>query len=242
MGIKIGIDLGTTFSAVGYINDYGKPTVIMNKDGKPMIPSVIYFGDDHPIVGEEAKVRQTFGDVEVASFFKRSMGQESFSEYFNGKAYSSTELSALLLKYLKDLAEETLGEEITEAVITVPAYFENKQREETIQASRLAGLNVKTIINEPTAAALAYGINQTIDQNLIVYDLGGGTFDVTVVEISESEIKVLATGGDHSLGGKDWDDRIINYVVEQFYNKHGIDPLDNFETMNELMIQGEKAK
>lgn len=242
MGIKIGIDLGTTFSAVGYINDDGKPTVIMDKDGQPMIPSVIYFGDEHPIVGDEAKVRQTFGDVEVASFFKRSMGQESFSEYFKDKAYSSTELSALLLKHLKNLAEETLGEEITEAVITVPAYFENKQREETIQAGKLAGLHVKAIINEPTAAALAYGIKQTVDQNLIVYDLGGGTFDVTVVEISASEIKVLATGGDHSLGGKDWDDRIINYVTELFYQEHGIDPLDSFETMNELMVQGEKAK
>lgn len=242
MSYQIGIDLGTTFSAVSYIDEQGQPNIIRNRDGSTTTPSVIYFDGESPIVGEEAKERQAFGDTEVASFFKRSIGEDGFVEYFNDQTYTSTDLSAILLKNLKQIAEEALHTTITEAVITVPAYFENKQREETIEAGKKAGLKVKAIINEPTAVALAYGINETIDQHLIVYDLGGGTFDVTIVEISAEQIKVLATGGDHSLGGKDWDDRIVTYVAEQFEAEHGIDPLDNLDTMNDLLVKGEQAK
>lgn len=156
--------------------------------------------------------------------------------------YTPTELSAILLKHLKEIAEKELQTTVTEAVITVPAYFENKQREATMEAGKLAGIDVKALINEPTAAALAYGIDTTKEQKLIVYDLGGGTFDVTVVEVSAEEIKVLATGGDHTLGGKDWDDRIVSYIADQFEADHGIDPLDHLETMNHLLIKGEEAK
>ncbi len=241
MSYQIGIDLGTTFSAVACLNEQGQPVVIRNREGNTTIPSVIYFGEGSPIVGEEAKERQAFGETEVASFFKRSIGEDGFVEYFNDQTYTSSDLSAMILKQLKQIAEEALQTTVTEAVITVPAYFENKQREETIEAGKKAGLHVKAIINEPTAAALAYGINKTIDQNLVVYDLGGGTFDVTVVEVSAERIKVLSTGGDHSLGGKDFDDRILSYVAEQFIADHGIDPLENLDTMNDL-LKGEQAK
>ena len=242
MSYQIGIDLGTTFSAVAYVDETGKPNMIRNRDNSTTIPSVIYFDGGTPIVGEEAKERQAFGETEIASFFKRSMGEDNFIQYFGDEVYTATDLSAIILKQLKQIAEDHLKTTITDAVITVPAYFENKQREETIEAGRKAGLNVKAIINEPTAAALAYGIKQTVNQNLIVYDLGGGTFDVTVVEVTADEIKVLATGGDHSLGGKDFDDRIIAYVAELFEEKHGIDPLNNLDTMNDLLVKGENAK
>ncbi|MDE5414057.1 Hsp70 family protein [Alkalihalobacterium chitinilyticum] len=242
MSYRIGIDLGTTFSVISYVDEHGKPKIIKNAEGKTTTPSVIYFGGTEPIVGDEAKERQAFGDTEVASFFKRSMGDDSFVEFFNDQEYSATDLAAIVLKKLKKDAEAVLGGTVNEAVITVPAYFENKQRLETMRAGEMAGLKVSAIINEPTAASLAYGIDQSENQTLIVYDLGGGTFDVTIVEVSAERIRVLATAGDHSLGGKDWDDRIVSYVTEQFEEIHGIDPLANFETMNDLIIKGEQAK
>lgn len=242
MEYSIGIDLGTTFSAVAYIDENGKPAMIRNREGSTTTPSVIYFDNGEPVIGEEAKERQAFGETEVASFFKRSMGDEEFVEFFNDQTYTATELSAIMLKRLKEMAEDELMASVTEAVITVPAYFENKQREETIKAGRLAGLTVTAIINEPTAAALAYGIDKTKDQVIVVYDLGGGTFDVTVVEVSNKKIKVLATGGDHALGGKDWDDRIVSYAAELFEAEYGFDPLDSLDTMNDLLVKGEQVK
>ncbi|MGD6831900.1 Hsp70 family protein [Sutcliffiella halmapala] len=238
----IGIDLGTTFSVISYVNEHGKAQIIKNAEGKSTTPSVVYFGDKEPIIGEEAKEKQAFGDTDVASFFKRSMGDDSFVEFFNDREYSATDLASLVLKKLKEDAERELGGTVREAVITVPAYFENKQRKETMLAGEKAGLKVSAIINEPTAAALAYGIDQSRDQKLVVYDLGGGTFDVTIVHLSADKIKVLATAGDHALGGKDWDDRIVSYVTEQFQDDHGMDPLSSFDTMNDLIIKGEQAK
>src|SRR5690625_2954109 len=239
---RIGIDLGTTFSAVAYINKYGQPEMIRHENGNTAIPSVINFTENDILIGDAAKERQAFGDPDIASFFKRSMGEDEYVQFFHDHTYTPTDLSAILLKHLKSLAENQLQTTISEAVITVPAYFENKQREETIKAGKKAGLNVQTIINEPTAAALAYGINQSNEQHLIVYDLGGGTFDVTVVKVSAAAINVLATDGDHSLGGKDWDDCIVSYVAQRFEDIHGVNPLNSLETMNELHVEAERIK
>lgn len=239
----IGIDLGTTYSVTAIVDEIGFPRVLRNAEGKTTTPSVIYFGEDEPIVGEEAKDQQAFGSTEVASFFKRMMGDLNFSYEFNGKIYDAIELSSILLKKLKRDAEAVLKEEVYNAVITVPAYFNNLQREATIKAGKMASLNVLRIINEPTAAAIAYGLNEIKQKrNIMVYDLGGGTFDVTIAHIDEQEINVIATNGDHSLGGKDWDDRLATYISEQFYEEHGVDPLDDEVVLNEILVDCEKVK
>lgn len=240
---SLGIDLGTTYSVMAIVDESGRPTVIKNIEGKATTPSVIYFGDESPIVGDEAKDQQAFGSVEVASFFKRVMGDPHFTYDFNGKTYDTIELSSLILKKLKSDAEEELGQSIKNAVITVPAYFNNSQREATIKAGELAGFHVLRIINEPTAAAIAYGLNEVKDtRNIMVYDLGGGTFDVTIANINEDEIKVLSTNGDHSLGGKDWDDRLAAHFCEQFELEHGMDPLEDEDALNEILVDCENAK
>lgn len=237
----IGIDLGTTNSVVAYVNDDGKPTAIPNQQGKRIIPSVIYFGAGEPLVGEEAKAEQALGAREIAAFFKRNMGEAHFELFFNERNYTPTDLSALILKHLKDIAEEHLQKPVSNAVITVPAYFNNMQKEATIAAGKQAGLNVLSIINEPTAAAFAYGLRPTAEQQtVLVYDLGGGTFDVSIIQISTAEQRVLAVDGDHHLGGKDWDDRIFNYLVMQFNDEFGFEPAG--EDFNELMVKAEKAK
>lgn len=239
----IGIDLGTTFSAVSAIDESGKPVIISNPLGERLIPSVICFeGQDKIIVGTEAKEMQAFGEQNVASFFKRHMGDASFQLNFHGKTYSATELSSLVLKKLKEDTEVTLGKGIRKAVITVPAYFNDLQKKATIKAAEMAGLEVLRIINEPTAAAIAFGITQTKSQTILVYDLGGGTFDVTILKIENGLIQVLATGGDHELGGKDWDDRVIEYFVNQFIAEFGVDPLADSVSYNDLLIKGENAK
>ncbi|MBA3532713.1 MAG: Hsp70 family protein [Ardenticatenales bacterium] len=241
MGTFVGIDLGTTFSAVAFINREGNPEIIPTDYGRTVTPSVVYLGKGGPIVGEEAKERQALGEVEIASFFKRSMGDSQFELFFQGKSYTPVDLSALVLQHLKQVAENHLGENVTHAVITVPAYFNNMQREATIEAAGRAGLEVLSIINEPTAAAFAYGMRPTQGaQTVLVYDLGGGTFDVSVVRITESEQQVLGTGGDHNLGGKDWDDRVFGYLVQQFEETFGTDPVgDDF---NQLLVKTEEAK
>jgi molecular chaperone DnaK (HSP70) len=240
MSAFVGIDLGTTFSAVAHINVDGKPQVIADDNGKLLLPSVVYIGRDEVLVGDEAKERQALGDASVAAFFKRNMGDPNFELEFNSRGYTATDLSALVLKRLKAIAEARLGQ-VTQAVITVPAYFMNQQREATIAAGKQAGFDVLAIINEPTAAALAFGMRPTEGkQTVMVYDLGGGTFDISVVEIQPTEQRVLGTDGDHNLGGKDWDDRIGVWLLEQINAQREIELTT--EELHEIQIKCENAK
>jgi len=243
MSQAIGIDLGTTFSAISIVDKSERPKIINNQHGKPLTPSVIYFGEGNPVVGDEAKEMQGLGEDNVASFFKRSMGNSDFILSFNNQRYNATDLSAILLRSLKKDAELSLGFPVKDVVITVPAYFNNFQREATIEAGQKAGLNVLRIINEPTAAAIAFGMNKHVsNQHILVYDLGGGTFDITLVKITQKNIVVIATDGDHELGGKDWDDRIATYLSEKFYEDHHINPLDDTISFNDLLVRCETAK
>lgn len=237
----VGIDLGTTFSVVAYIDNDGRPRAIPNESGQTITPSVIYFDPAGLTVGDEAKEHQAMGKEEIAAFFKRYMHDPHFELTFHGQSYNPVQLSALVLKHLKELAEAHLGEPVTNAVITVPAYFYDLPRRATMEAGRLAGLNVLRIINEPTAAAFAYGMRPTEgEQKVLVYDLGGGTFDVTVIRITLAEQQVLGIGGDHRLGGKDWDDRIYLYLQTQFEEEFGTG-LDEDE-FNELLVTAESVK
>jgi molecular chaperone DnaK len=243
MGLAVGIDLGTTFSAVAHFDQNGRAAIIPNAEGSPITPSVIDLSTNPPTVGSLAKAAQAAGSDSVVAFFKRNMGNPNFSLQANGRKYTPVDLSALVLAQLKADAQAALGRPVTDAVITVPAYFHDNQRRATIEAGQIAGLNVLRIINEPTAAALAYGFRQSVsDEDLLVYDLGGGTFDVTVVKISQGGIDVLATDGDHNLGGKDWDDRIARDLGERFREEHGVDPLDEPLTFNDLLVRVENAK
>jgi molecular chaperone DnaK len=242
MDYTLGIDLGTTFSVIAVVDESGSPVVIQNSEGSNTTPSVVYFGERTPIVGEEAKEYQAYGENEVAAFFKRSMGDSQYILDYHGKTYDTIDLSALVLKKLKRDAEKFLGRGIADAVITVPAYFNNGQREATIEAGKRAGLNVIRIINEPTAAAIAYGMDRNAGGKVLVYDLGGGTFDVTIASIGEFAIDVLATDGDHSLGGKDWDDCLAMYVSDMFEEEFGINPLDDDDAFNSVLVSCEKAK
>lgn len=243
METAIGIDLGTTFSAVSIIDDSGKPVIVNNLLGESLTPSVIYFENQSKIiVGSEAKEMQAFGENNIASFFKRNMGDNNFQLNFHGTIYTATELSGLLLKKLKEDAEAVLKKSIKKAVVTVPAYFNDLQKKATIKAAEFASLEVLRIINEPTAAAIAFGVNQTKNQTILVYDLGGGTFDVTILKIADGAIQVLATGGDHELGGKDWDNRLIGYFANQFIEEYGTDPLGDSISYNDLLIKAENAK
>lgn len=236
----VGIDLGTTFSVVAYIKD-GKPEVIPNNQGKRITPSVIDLGSNPPLVGDDAKEKQALGDEQVYAFFKRDMGNTHALYLENNQEYTPIDLSSMVLSYLKHCAEDFLGQSVTDAVITVPAYFNNMQREATIEAGKKAGFNILRIINEPTAAAIAYGVrpNQN-NSKILVYDLGGGTFDVSLVEVTGDELRVIATDGDHILGGKDWDDRILQFLATQFEEDFGVELMG--EDFNELMILAEKTK
>ena len=239
----IGIDLGTTYSAVATIGNDGRPYIIKNQRGSELTPSVIFFDSDGSIiVGADAKDKLQEGETNVAMFFKRNLGNSEFRFRAGSRDYSATDLSAILLKKLKEDAELALGEIIEEAVITVPAYFNNIQRTETIKAGKMAGLNVRRIINEPTAAAITYGISRDSVQKVLIYDLGGGTFDVTILEVTPKDIKVLATGGDHKLGGKDWDDCLLSYIVKLFKDEFGIDPSEELEAYHDLAYQCENLK
>lgn len=245
MGIRVGIDLGTTFSAVARIDpDTGKPMVIKNSFGSATTPSVLCFERDGNILfGEDAKNMQAAGDTNAIAFFKRSMGNDLFSVDFSGKTYTATDLSAILLKKLKEEAEEQINERIDAAVITVPAYFTHKEREATIEAGKKAGLEVIAIINEPTAAAFAYGLNeQKEEQTILIYDLGGGTFDVTLARINQNEINILGSDGNHELGGKDWDDCIARYLAAEFYEKYKVDLSEDPEMVASLLVTAENVK
>ncbi|WP_435017321.1 Hsp70 family protein [Tundrisphaera sp. TA3] len=243
MGVCVGIDLGTTNSAVGRRNAFGRPEVLANREGNPITPSVIYFGTDPPAVGEEAREWARLGNAEVASFFKPHMGSPHYRLRFHDRDYDAAALSALVLGRLKEDAEARLGQAVDRAVITVPAYFADAQRKATLEAGRLAGLDVPRIINEPTAAALAYGLGKAgAEETVLIYDLGGGTFDVTVARIEPDAVQVLATAGDHDLGGKNWDDRIATFLAERFAADTGVDPLDDPVALNEVLSLAEQAK
>ena len=243
MTLSIGIDLGTTNSAVAYVDEHGKPVIIPNLFGATITPSVICFKDGEMLIGEEAKELQALGMYPIAAFFKRQMGDDLFIFHADGVDYSSTELSAFLLKKLKSDGEAFLGQTITDAVITVPAYFRDRERNATIEAGKVAGINVLQVINEPTAAAVAYGLNKSRDkQTILVYDLGGGTFDVTLLEFEKDCIRVKNSVGDHQLGGKDWDDRIIEYLASEFRDEYGIDPLEDAESLADILVVAEESK
>ena len=241
----VGIDLGTTFCAIAHIDIYGKPQIIPNAESERLTPSVVLFDGPSVIVGTLAKNNSIAEAENIVDFVKREMGKpkEQFSREFNGKVYSAEELSALILRKLKADAEKYLKEPVTDAVITVPAYFNDAERTATITAGQLAGLNVLQIINEPTAAAVAFGLDKLDeDQTVFVFDLGGGTFDVTIMRIEGQGIQMLATNGDHRLGGKDWDDVIVNYVAEEFDRAHGENPLLDLQSYQDLQSRALAAK
>ena len=245
MGRVIGIDLGTTYSAVAYVNDHGKPELLPNSDSERITPSVILFDDEAILVGRPAK-QQTVAEADrIVAFVKRHMGKSvgEYSRTFRGKRYSADELSAIILKKLSQDANDRLHESVTDVVITVPAYFGDAQRAATRNAGRIAGLNVLQIVNEPTAAALAYGIDRLgRDMKVFVFDLGGGTFDVTLMEIQGSTLRMINTEGDHRLGGKDWDDAITLHVAKRFQEEHGSDPLSNLPDAQDLQLRATEAK
>ena len=222
MGKIIGIDLGTTNSCVA-VMEGGKPVVIANSEGMRTTPSVVGFlKTGERVVGEPAKRQAVTNADKTISSIKRHMGSDYRVE-IDGKKYSPQEISAMILQKLKSDAEGYLGEKVTEAVITVPAYFSDGQRQATKDAGKIAGLDVKRIINEPTAAALSYGLDNEQEQRIMVYDLGGGTFDVSIIEIGEGVIEVLATAGDNKLGGDDFDNAITQYMLDEFKKAEGID-------------------
>ena len=263
MAKVIGIDLGTTNSVVAVIEG-GKPTVIANQEGSRLTPSVVAFTkEEETLVGQVAK-RQAITNPENTVFsIKRFMGRrydEVLSEIklvpykvveaangdvrveIGGKQYTPPEISAMILQKLKEAAEAYLGEKVTQAVITVPAYFNDSQRQATKDAGEIAGLEVLRIINEPTAAALAYGLDKKKDETIAVYDLGGGTFDISILEIGEGVFEVKATNGDTHLGGDDFDQRVIDWIADEFKKEHGIDLRKDRMALQRLKEAAEKAK
>ncbi|GAE26949.1 chaperone protein DnaK [Halalkalibacter wakoensis JCM 9140] len=235
----IGIDLGTTNSCVA-VMEGGEATVIPNPEGNRTTPSVVAFKDGERLVGEVAK-RQAITNPNTVMSIKRHMGTD-YKESVEGKDYTPQEISAIILQKLKSDAEAYLGETVTKAVITVPAYFNDSQRQATKDAGKIAGLEVERIVNEPTAAALAYGLEKEEDQTILVYDLGGGTFDVSILELGDGFFEVKATSGDNKLGGDDFDQVIIDHLVEQFKKENGIDLSQDKMAMQRLKDAAEKAK
>lgn len=253
-GKVFGIDLGTTYSCIAYIDENNKPVVVKNSEGELTTPSVVYFESREDItVGESAKESSKMYPDEVVSFIKRSMGKPNSNLKINGVEMSPAEISSYILKKVVNDAVDNLkiegklkdNETIKDVVITCPAYFGINERTATQTAGELAGLNVLQIINEPTAAAITYGVaDDSVEKTVLVYDLGGGTFDITMIHIKPGEIKVICTGGDHNLGGKDWDDKILIYLDDEFEKQTGKKEsvLDDPETLQELVLSTEKAK
>lgn len=241
MSKVIGIDLGTTNSCMAYMEN-GKAIIIPNAEGNKTTPSIVAFtSDGKRLVGENAKRQAVTNPNNTFASIKREMGT-SFHKKINGKEYTPQEISAMILQKLKIDAEAYLHEKITEAVITVPAYFNDAQRQATKDAGKIAGLNVKRIINEPTAAALAYGLENNYGQKVMVFDLGGGTFDVSIIEIGNGVIEVLSTSGDNHLGGDDFNDCITKYIIDEFKKLEGIDLSSDQVAMQRIKEAGEKAK
>ena len=240
-----GIDLGTTYSCIAHVDEFGKSVVLANFENERTTPSVVFFEDDGSvIVGNEAKNMLKTDPQKVVSFIKRNMGDPNFLFIHNDTQYKPEEISSFILKKLVKDASEKVGFEIKDVVITCPAYFGINEREATKIAGEIAGLNVKSIINEPTAAALTFGIDQVQDQTVLVYDLGGGTFDITMIQVKPQAIDVVVTGGDHNLGGKNWDNALMGYFADKFKEETGIedDIFSNPETSGDLQINAESAK
>lgn len=236
----IGIDLGTTNSAVAVLEGT-ESKIIANPEGNRTTPSVVSFKNSEIIVGDAAK-RQAVTNPETIISIKSKMGT-SEKVAANGKEYTPQEISAMILQYLKGYAEDYLGEKVTKAVITVPAYFNDAQRQATKDAGKIAGLEVERIVNEPTAAALAYGLDKTDkEEKILVFDLGGGTFDVSILELGDGVFDVLATAGDNKLGGDDFDQKIIDFLVEEFKKENGIDLSQDKMALQRLKDAAEKAK
>ncbi|KXG78521.1 Chaperone protein DnaK [Fervidicola ferrireducens] len=241
MGRIIGIDLGTTNSVAAYIEG-GQPVIIPNAEGSRLTPSVVAFTKDgQRLVGQMAKRQAILNPERTVISIKRHMGTD-YKVNIDGKLYTPQEISAMILQKIKQDAEAYLGEKITQAVITVPAYFTDSQRQATKDAGRIAGLEVLRIINEPTAAALAYGLDKENDQTILVFDLGGGTFDVSILELGDGVFEVKATSGNNRLGGDDFDQRIIDYIAEEFLKEHGIDLRKDRMALQRLKEAAEKAK
>ena len=237
----IGIDLGTTNSCVA-VMEGGKPTVIANAEGSRTTPSIVAFTKTgERLVGEPAKRQAVTNAEKTVSSIKRHMGSD-YRVAIDDKKYSPQEISAMILQKLKADAENYIGEKVTEAVITVPAYFNDAQRRATKDAGKIAGLEVKRIINEPTAAALAYGLDNEKEQKIMVYDLGGGTFDVSIIEIGDGVIEVLATSGNNRLGGDDFDQKVVAYIVDEFKKQEGVDLSTDKMAMQRIKEAAEKAK
>ncbi len=247
-GLKrvFGIDLGTTYSAIAYVDEHGKPVVVPNQESERITPSVVLFDGERIIVGNTAKEAARVEPHRVVSRVKQHMGDPQFVFEHEGRRFTPEDISSFILRKVVGDAEIALGgeEPISDVVITCPAYFGTEEREATANAGRLAGLNVRAILNEPTAAAIAYGLEQGEDQVVLVYDLGGGTFDVTMIEIKDRLIRVICTGGDHRLGGALWDEAVVMALSESFRSQTGeaSDPLDDPEVLNDLFLQAERGK
>jgi molecular chaperone DnaK (HSP70) len=240
-----GIDLGTTYSSISYVDEFGKAVIIPNAENERVTPSVVFFDGDSVVVGDVAKESAKLYPNEVVSFVKRAMGEPNFVFEYNNEEYRAEEISAYILKKLAQDAEQYLSEKVSDVVITCPAYFGINEREATRKAGEIAGFNVRQIINEPTAAAIAYGTLDTKENRVVlVYDLGGGTFDITMIDIRKDSVEVVCTGGDHNLGGKDWDDRIVAYMVDKYQEETGSneDILEDPDTWQDLQLSAEKAK
>ncbi len=241
-----GIDLGTTYSCIAHVDEHGKPVVLQNAEGESTTPSVVYFeSTDNIVVGQPAKEVVSIYADQCVSTVKRAMGDPHWERTFFDQIYKPQDVSSFILRKLVHDAEQITGDKIEDVVITCPAYFGVNEKEATKQAGLLAGLNVLYVIPEPTAAALAYGIGQDEEQVIMVYDLGGGTFDVTLIEIKSGEINVICTGGDRQLGGKDWDDAIVSYFTQCFEEETGTSAdalLEDQETYQELLNTAERCK
>ena len=252
MKYAFGIDLGTTYSCISYVDEFGKPVVLKNSTGDRTTPSVVFVESaDNIVVGEDAKRSLELEQDKTVQFIKRKMGKEDNTVLLNDTIYTAQEISGYILKKLVDGANSELQQEgvlkdderITDVVITCPAYFGMNEKNATMEAGKLAGLNVLDIINEPTAAAISYGAaRQDCEETVLVYDLGGGTFDITVMNIDGGNITVVCTGGDDNLGGKDWDEALINYINEKFMSEMGEDLTEDPETMGELYLAVETWK
>ena len=241
-----GIDLGTTYSCIAYVDDSGKPVVVSNAEGQSTTPSVVYFeAPESIVVGKTAKDVAEMYPESVLSAVKRSMGESEWEQEQHGRIYKPQDVSSFILRKLVEDAKVVTNDDITDVVITCPAYFGVAQKEATRQAGQLAGLNVRYVIPEPTAAAIAYGIDQSEEQRILVYDLGGGTFDIALIEVKQDAITVLSTAGDHELGGKNWDETIAEWFAAQFAREKGIESdelTSDTETWQELLNSAEDAK
>lgn len=237
----LGIDLGTTNSAFA-VMEGGDPEIIVNAEGERTTPSVVAFTDDERLVGKPAKNQAIQNPEKTIASIKRHIGEEDYTVEIEGEEYTPEEISAMILQKIKRDAEDYLGDEVEKAVITVPAYFSDRQRQATKDAGEIAGFEVERIINEPTAASMAYGLEDDQDQTVLVYDLGGGTFDVSILDLGGGVYEVVATNGDNDLGGDDWDEAIIDWLAEEFEDEHGIDLRDDRQALQRLKDAAEEAK